>query len=473
MLVGATGAGKSTLINGIVNYIMGVQWEDEFRFKVVNEEKTSQAFSQTSRITAYSIYHSTLPYTLTVIDTPGFGDTTGVASDKSIVNQIQSFFSVRSPDSINQIHGIGFVIQAPQPRLTATMKYTFDSVLSIFGKDVASNIFLLLTFADGTEPTVLSAIKDAVIPYQKDFHFNNSAIYAKQKGHNAVAKMFWNLGYESFESFFAEFEKVEPHSLQLTRENLHEREHLEAVVKGLKLQIQVGMTKIDMLRQKQDILRHREVDIIQNKYFEYELTVTKQRQVDLPNNVSVTNCTTCSFTCHFPCPIAEDKEKYRCKAMNSGGQESAHCTVCPGNCPWSQHVNASQRFELYYMVEVHTSDELKEKFSRAVEGKNEIEAIISDIEKELDMLQGVIIGLVREAKRSLERLHEVALKPNPLSEIEYIDLLIKDEQSEKSPGFKQRIKTFEIIKTMVHNLKDGKKVDNMWWKNVIDPEVYY
>lgn len=42
MLVGATGSGKSTLVDGIVNYIMGVSFEDPFRFTMVTLEKEEQ-----------------------------------------------------------------------------------------------------------------------------------------------------------------------------------------------------------------------------------------------------------------------------------------------------------------------------------------------------------------------------------------------------------------------------------------------
>lgn len=38
MLVGATGSGKSTLVDGIVNYIMGVSFDDPFRFTMVTLE---------------------------------------------------------------------------------------------------------------------------------------------------------------------------------------------------------------------------------------------------------------------------------------------------------------------------------------------------------------------------------------------------------------------------------------------------
>ena len=472
LLIGETGSGKSTLINGIANYILGVCWQDDFRFRIVDEGGKSQVYSQTSEITAYSFHGTELPYTLTVIDTPGFGDTSGIERDKATVNQIKELFSNRGPNSIDQLHGVGFVTQATNSRLTPTQKYIFDSVVSIFGKDIASNIFLLMTFADGQQPPVLSAIKEATIPYKRGFQFNNSALYANQnEDHGRFSEMFWNLGKKNFHLFFTEFEKAEACSLQLTRETLNERQRLETLVEGLKLQIRAGLSKIDMLRQKQRILRKRETEILQNQHFTYELTVTKQRKIDVPSSVFVTNCLQCNFTCHYPCPIAGNVEKYRCKAMDGRGPHSANCTVCPGNCHWSQHTNASFRYELYYEVEVQTSDDLKKNLSDALEGKSQIEATINDIERELDMLQRAIVGMVKEAKQSLERLQEIALKPNPLTEIEYIDLLIMAEKHEKSPGFTERIKAFEVIKTIV--LEQGvvggeKKIESSWWQKVLE-----
>ncbi|XP_039598579.1 uncharacterized protein LOC120519888 [Polypterus senegalus] len=187
MVLGATGSGKSTLINGMVNYILGVQWEDDFRFKVIHEETyRSQAESQTSAVTVYEMNYQDcfkVPYSFTIIDTPGFGDTRGIQQDKQITEQIRECFS--SPQGVQHINAVCFVVQASQARLTHTQKYIFDSILSIFGKDIANNI--LITFADGQRPPVLDAITESNILFPKDdkgsplfFKFNNSALFANK-----------------------------------------------------------------------------------------------------------------------------------------------------------------------------------------------------------------------------------------------------------------------------------------------------
>ncbi|XP_062894940.1 uncharacterized protein LOC134341108 [Mobula hypostoma] len=187
MVLGATGSGKTTLINGMINYILGVKWEDDFRYKLIHEETgKSQAESQTSSITAYELHHQVgfkIDYSLTIIDTPGFGDTRGISRDHLITEHIREFFT--SPQGVDQIHAVCFVVQASLARLTHTQKYIFDSILSVFGKDIAENIQILVTFADGKHPTVLEALNAAEVPCPKDkngvpvhFKFNNSVMFA-------------------------------------------------------------------------------------------------------------------------------------------------------------------------------------------------------------------------------------------------------------------------------------------------------
>uniref|UniRef100_A0A3B4Z6J5 Septin-type G domain-containing protein n=1 Tax=Stegastes partitus TaxID=144197 RepID=A0A3B4Z6J5_9TELE len=183
MVLGATGAGKSTLINGMINYILGVEWKDSYRFKLIDEgQSTSQAHSQTSEVTAYKINHQEgfkIEYSLTIVDTPGFGDTRGIDRDREIVEQLRNLF--HADNGVTEIDAVCFVVPSALARLTPSQKYVFDSVLSIFGKDVAENIRILVTFADGQRPPVLEAINVSGVPCPKTdkglpvhFKFNNS-----------------------------------------------------------------------------------------------------------------------------------------------------------------------------------------------------------------------------------------------------------------------------------------------------------
>lgn len=54
LLVGATGTGKSTLIDGIANYVLGVNWEDTFRFTVLNLENHERKRSE-NQVNIFSI----------------------------------------------------------------------------------------------------------------------------------------------------------------------------------------------------------------------------------------------------------------------------------------------------------------------------------------------------------------------------------------------------------------------------------
>ena len=450
MVVGATGAGKSTLIDGIANYIMGVDWEDEFRFKLISEETAhDQTKSQTKCITAYTFHKdrgSPLPYTLTLIDTPGFGDTGGLKRDKQIVAQIKEFFTMQGDEGIDQLHGIGFVASASQPRLTPTQRYVFDSILSVFGKDVADNIFLMVTFADGKQPPVLEAARTAGVPFQHFFKFNNSALFASNQANDEFDKMFWKMGRKSFQDFFHHFLKAKTRSLQQSREVLKERECLETAMKGLQPQIQAGLATIDELKQESGILKEHEADIITSKDFVYTVTVTKQRKIDMPVGHYVTNCLNCNFTCHGDCIYSDDKDKFKCSAMNNQGEQDATCRVCPNKCSWEVHVNNPYMFEIYQEEEERTLDDLKARYDSAMTNKSQVECVMERMKKELEKLNYAVLGLINQARRSLQRLKEIALKPDHLTQVDYIDLMIESEKQEAKPGWKERVATLQEVR---------------------------
>lgn len=459
MMIGATGAGKTTLINSMINYILGVQWEDDFRFMLIDEGKQkSQAESQTSAITAYNINHMDgfqVPYSLTIVDTPGFGDTRGISHDQKITKQIHEFFS--QPGGIDRIDAVCFVVQASLARLTHTQKYIFDSILSIFGKDIADNILMLVTFADGNKPPVLEAIKVSQVPCAAKsgeplhFKFNNSALFtANNKTVDAeddesdfgnFDQMFWKLGISSLKKFFKSLNQMTTKSLTLTQEVLKERQQLEVLVEGLQPQINAGLTKLDEIKKTRAALEQHKAEMDLNKNFEYEFEVTVAKQIKTKPGTYLTNCQICNFTCHDNCTIADDKDKNQCCAMKDG-----KCWVCPGKCVWNVHFNQAYKWIYEKETRKGTYEKLKKRFEKAHGEVMSKEEIFEKLEQEFEEVQNKVFQLIDSSQKSLERLQEIALKPNPLSTPDYIDLMIEAEKQEAKPGFQDRIQTLMDVR---------------------------
>lgn len=456
MIVGATGSGKSTLINAMANYVMGVTWEDPFRFTLVNVETSeesragNQSISQTEWITCYNIdtsVSSRLKYNINLIDTPGFGDTRGLDHDQVIVNQIKELFTVKGRKGVATIDAVCFILKAPDARLTPTQMYIFESILSLFGKDIQDNICTLITFADGQKPPVLAgleALDFKSLPYKKYFTFNNSALFVDNNSDDpgALAPTFWEMGMKSCEAFFDHLVTLKTKSLQLTSEVLGQRERLENTVQHLYQEIDTGLSKIGVLEQEIDIFTRCRRQIRENKNFRYQVTENVQEIIDLKGKSQyTTNCLTCNFTCHESCVYANDSDKAKCCAMRNG-----KCTECPSNCHWTQHHNTPFIIK-WIPKKVNKKYSEKQKiYDEASQKSLTQEQILQEMSKDIERLEYAISERLDRIAECNNRLKEIALRPDPLSTVQYIDLIIGGEKREKKSGFESRIDALEKCK---------------------------
>ena len=454
MVVGSTGSGKTTTVNAMINHVLGVQWKDNYRLKMIHELSSNQgggtignqAHSQTQFVSCYTLPYMEgfkIPYNLTIVDTPGFGDTRGIEYDKVITEQIRRFFHTKGSEGIDHIDAICFMAQAGNPRLTPTQQYVFDRILAMFGKDIKKNVLVLFTFADGQKPQALSAMLEAgILEHESNFFkFNNSALFVANSGENDednFDRMFWRMGIKSFEKFFQGLAEMESKSLVLTKQVLDERAQLEVRLSGLREKIALGVNKLSELQQLKRVCDQHAADINANKNFKFTVEEAKRVQVELATGTYTTNCLVCNFTCHYPCSIPRNENKDGCAAMLDGS-----CKECPNNCHWSKHVNDAYRFETQYETVEKEYDEIRERFNVAVEGQSKAEAVIKQVEQDFHEANRIVLRFVAEMQRGIKKLSEIALKKDPLQQVDYLDLLIKSEKSQAKSGWKDRVSALQ------------------------------
>jgi hypothetical protein len=462
LIVGATGAGKTTFLNGIANWLFGVRWTDPFRFKVITEQdegitpqaKGNQAVSQTNIVTAYKFPWQPgfpIPFTVTVIDTPGFGDTRGMKHDQETVAQLERLFGRRSACGIDSLNAVAFVVQSALPRLISIQRYIFDSILKIFGKDIGNNIIIIATFADSSEPAVLHAIRDAQIPHKLVCKFNFSALFATTEGDDAKMNlMVWDTGVGNYERFFTELSALQPRSLTLTTQVLEERKKLHGHIDVLNSCIRDGVAKLHEIEQEVQMMNQYSREIEANRNFTTYVTVQKTRRIDLKPGEHVTNCHVCNQTCHYPCYIPDDSNKHQCSAMDSTG----HCIKCSQHCHWSVHHNMQWRWEVYEVREPRTLRELKDKYGDATAKKQTKEKMLEQATIQYEATWSRTCHSVKEVKDSINRLHASALRPTTMSEIDYIDLQMETEKNQAASGWKSRVEFYQTARCLAQLERD-------------------
>ena len=427
MVVGATGKGKSALINRMMNHILCVKYTDAFRYQLVTEKK-SQTRSQKRNITIYTFK----VLNLTIIDTPGIGDTAGKQEDQKTIQKIQNLFT---SGSIKTIHAICFVVKHNDVCLDPSICDVFQTIAELFDNDTAKNIFVMATCCDVIyiqgkieKPPVIRLFRKAGIPYKAYFSFNNKHIYKQPE---TSGRMFsreqddWETSAISFDCFFDKVTKASPVKLELSIEIVQKRRNItHAQLPEFARKLKDGIHAIDEHKENLRVIKKE----IENpgKDFTYEVEIEKTTMEDIQKpGIFCTMCKNCDKVCHYPCDIKKDSALWWCDTM-SWWWFSYSCTSCPKKCSWKDHTRDTKRpIRRTYRV-IRTLEDLKQKYLK--EKGESRDNLIKLIEYEMVSTYAFMLKDLKAMQGCISLINKTSLSKHHTNLEEYMNGIIKDEK---------------------------------------------
>uniref|UniRef100_A0A8C2A2G9 AIG1-type G domain-containing protein n=1 Tax=Cyprinus carpio TaxID=7962 RepID=A0A8C2A2G9_CYPCA len=468
LLVGETGVGKTTIINTMVNYLLNVKFEDEIWYEITEEAARDQSESQTSEITVYEVFPVESPISLTIIDTPGYGDTRGLDKDLEVAENLATLF--QSKDGVHEVDAVCFVTQASKNRLSDRQHYIISSVLSLFGKDIVDNIVFLITHSDGLPPkNAISAIKKAKIPCRRDkngepvyFLFNNRQAEERhtKERHVRAQRDAWEDSVDGMKYFLQSLNEMKRRSLELTSDVLVERIRFEAYISNLQLRVQEKELKKTEKLQIQEAMMQNKKNVEQSINFTFKVKKTDKMKVPIESKSwkhrKATTCTVCEENCHeFDCWWTSNPSK--CEVMKNG-----FCTVCTGKCHHSKHVKENKKYVIRNSSMQLEFDSIKKEYETSQEQTKTFLILMQHLEKDLKVIEDHKSILLCEAYQTIKHLSQIALKPDSAFTLQHLDFFIprvreagKEKWARELEEMRRNAEAEEVNKDALSYLKAG------------------
>ncbi|KZR97586.1 Uncharacterized protein APZ42_007448 [Daphnia magna] len=233
-----------------------------------------------------------------------------------------------------------------------------------------------------------------------------------------------------------------------------------------------------------------------NANINFEITVKVSKKKSIKVEMSALNCSKCEETCHYPCdpylwtclcpafwisekicPIRSDRPmtnltntnpliSNQTTILNTKFDTTVNaatpllstghaCKVCPGKCAFEDHSNEYTIWMYVQEEETRTLYDIRKKYDDAMEKTLSAEELKNALQGEAEQLKLEIIKAMDEITRCSNHLKKIALRGDPLSTPEYINLMLENEKKEKKPGHRERIK---ILKDLLKKAKLTKDV---------------
>jgi energy-coupling factor transporter ATP-binding protein EcfA2 len=476
--IGKTGAGKTTLINTLMNHVMKKSYHDErviaitqlieLRNPMTEEQFTCKyecnldqfqgrqsdrlGSGSTSQTTNAHIYDINLgDFTLKIIDTPGLADTTGMEQDKKNIEVI-----VKGIREVSKIDGILFVQKSTEVRLDISLKYLISEIQGMLPKGCEGNFFTCLTaVVNKLKLDVLPALKEMKIPVTNLFTFENDALVHPEhlrevagidtKDFNsyeeltAVPEAFWKQNRAQANKLIELARRIKPFEsrsvldlhnkrkfqITLVHEEAHRCDQLEEHKASIEAKKLRNLTLRDLL--------------LQNSNYDTTgmITVMKTTIVSTDNGMTIriSSERVRGNIDHNMKQIYEDSEKSIKQIENEIKRHEAEIAH------FKDHIDSCYRIMIYLqgMIEKHAmraTNEYYEEYSDAIIKNMYFDASLTDIEKSVKRSR------IDQAIKEYRLFKKLAKASNELSES--INILLSTQEKNSVETRLQQIEQEEI-----------------------------
>ncbi|PAV84360.1 hypothetical protein WR25_20815 [Diploscapter pachys] len=137
LLFGSVGSGKTSAVNSMLNYLYDVKRSNDFRFVLDDKPK------KTTGLTAYVINNSILPFSVTIVDTPGVPNQ---KDDKTVSTLIKQWLEQELLESGSfRMDAISIVMRHDENQLGWPFIHELAAVKHMFGDDLKTNVLPIIT----------------------------------------------------------------------------------------------------------------------------------------------------------------------------------------------------------------------------------------------------------------------------------------------------------------------------------------
>ena len=459
VFLGQTGVGKTTLLCSIADYMNNTPFE-----KIHGTPKCAVLGESQTQSCDAKVYKND-EFEVTIIDTPGIGDTQGPQKDKEHVDGIMRFLS-----DFSEFNAIAIVLARGTTRADPKMRYIIGEIKANLPKDAANNFIVALTRSDSVLPDAdtVAVVKKLGLPVSNIYMVNNKAyeeLHADESlDTQSRAKLLKRANKANKVAYLSNFENIHTLLEEASEFNLYKGDKIRQLqLKRNELNNQVWKCRTlidDSFNQEKQIndrkyklkLAKKNKLVFSNhtyeKEIEYEDFETKQGLIR-------TVCSVCGAknSCHNPCGLSYGDNIEWCAAIGSDGKCS-----CGHSAAYHSHT---------YNFPVKKTRTLKKVDYKA---KAKHEAALADeakYDKEIAQLDGELRNIVKKREKQIELIQQSYKELEEMAIIGYndsfesyvqqckdavnVDVDIPEEQK------KAKIDMFNQTLTLFNTFKDALK----------------